>query len=190
MNKIPFYLLENKQKEGVIKDNEIKENNLNDLNNLVNKLEKEVAKLDKLIDYENFKNEEITKKIYLLNKLRLFLEIKIYESEFENNNPKMKKIIDKLELLNKNIEIIKEYNNLLYNKNRTKALDTLTVVNTIFLPLSLIVGYFGMNFKSMGCPAEKTGILTIKYGQTLVFILMIIVTVFIIYSFKINLIPF
>ena len=50
-------------------------------------------------------------------------------------------------------------------ENKKKAIDTLTIVNTIFLPLALITGYFGMNFKSMGAPSNKTGIFTLKYGQ-------------------------
>ena len=38
----------------------------------------------------------------------------------------------------------------------------LTLVATIFLPLSFITGFFGMNFKSMGVPSLKNGIFTIK----------------------------
>lgn len=95
----------------------------------------------------------------------------------------MGKFSKRLELLNKNITIIQNYNTQLHNRNQSKALDTLTVVNTIFLPLTLIVGYFGMNFRSMGCPTTKTGILTLKYGQTFVFILIILITCFTIFLF-------
>lgn len=37
----------------------------------------------------------------------------------------------------------------------------LTLISTIFLPLSFIVGFFGMNFASMGNPGIKDGILAI-----------------------------
>lgn len=143
-----------------------------------------------MVDFKKPNHDLITDRIFYINKLRLFLEIKIYETEFEKNNPKMGKFSKRLELLNKNITIIQNYNTQLHNRNQSKALDTLTVVNTIFLPLTLIVGYFGMNFRSMGCPTTKTGILTLKYGQTFVFILIILITCFTIFSFKNNLIPF
>lgn len=40
-----------------------------------------------------------------------------------------------------------------------------SMIGTIFIPLSFIVGFFGMNFKSMGVPSLKKGIFTIKYAQ-------------------------
>jgi magnesium transporter len=196
MNNIPFFLL-NKKKKEIISENldslNINKDSLtneNYLNNLINKLEKEVSKLDDLVGFKKPDHELITDRIFYINKLRLFLEIKIYKSKFDKNNPEMEKLIKRLELLNKNINIIQTYNTQLYNKKQSKALDTLTVVNTIFLPLTLIVGYFGMNFKSMGCPTTKTGILTFKYGQTFVFILIILITCFTLFLFKNNLIPF
>jgi len=39
------------------------------------------------------------------------------------------------------------------------------MIGTIFIPLSFIVGFFGMNFESMGVPSIKKGIFTIKYAQ-------------------------
>ena len=40
----------------------------------------------------------------------------------------------------------------------------LSLIATIFLPLSFIVGFFGMNFKSMGVPSLTKGIFTIKHA--------------------------
>ena len=40
----------------------------------------------------------------------------------------------------------------------------LTLIATIFLPLSFIVGFFGMNFKSMGAPSLSKGIFNIKHA--------------------------
>ncbi len=47
----------------------------------------------------------------------------------------------------------------------------------IALPLAIITGYFGMNFKSMGNPTHKKVILSIGYGQKLVFFLFFVSTV-------------
>jgi Mg2+ and Co2+ transporter CorA len=39
------------------------------------------------------------------------------------------------------------------------------MIGTIFIPLTFIVGFFGMNFQSMGVPSLKKGIFTIKHAQ-------------------------
>lgn len=79
-----------------------------------------------------------------------------------------KYLLSEIQILEKELKIINEFHlNILHFKKK-RRLDILTLVNTIFLPLSLIVGYFGMNFKSMGGPGQ---ILTNKNGQILVFTL-------------------
>lgn len=60
---------------------------------------------------------------------------------------------------------------------QNKLMRVCTVVATIFLPLTLIVGWYGMNFTYM--PE-----LTWKYGYLYVIILTIVVCVFLIYWFK------
>lgn len=45
----------------------------------------------------------------------------------------------------------------------------LTLIATIFLPLSFIVGFFGMNFKSMGAPSLSKGIFNIQHAQIHIF---------------------
>ena len=52
-----------------------------------------------------------------------------------------------------------------------KKLNFMTLLNLIFLPLGIIVGYFGMNFKSMN---HSNGIFSVKYGNTFVILLFII----------------
>ena len=48
------------------------------------------------------------------------------------------------------------------------SIDTLSKISFIFLPLSFIVGYFGMNFTTMGMVGHnvnKGGILMHKHGH-------------------------
>ena len=52
------------------------------------------------------------------------------------------------ELLNR-LDNVDKYNMINIQQQQQKTLDTLTIISTIFLPLTLIVAYFGMNFKKM-----------------------------------------
>jgi hypothetical protein len=58
-----------------------------------------------------------------------------------------------------------------------RSIDTLSKISFIFLPLSFIVGYFGMNFTSMGMVGhnvDKQGILMWKYGHIFIKFLLIV----------------
>ena len=59
----------------------------------------------------------------------------------------------------------------------------LTIIATIFLPLGVIVGYFGMNFKSMGAPSLKKGIFNTPNAQNYVFWLGLIASILVISIF-------
>jgi len=59
----------------------------------------------------------------------------------------------------------------------------LSLVSTIFLPLSFIVGFFGMNFKSMGSPTLKKGILNINHAEKFIFAISGIAIITIIAAF-------
>ena len=50
----------------------------------------------------------------------------------------------------------------------------LTIIATIFLPLNFIVSYFGMNFKSMGAPTIKPGILNLDHAQYYIFFFVLV----------------
>ena len=57
-----------------------------------------------------------------------------------------------------------------------RSIDTLSKISFIFLPLSFIVGYFGMNFTSMGMVGhnvDKQGILMWKHGHIFIKILLL-----------------
>lgn len=165
--------------------------NLEDVEKNIIVLEKQVSDLDNKISFEKPDHEYISNARFAINKLKLFLELKILGLELhqEEHKKRLENIMKRLHVVDKNLEIIKDFNTALHNKRQTKALDTLTIVNTIFLPLTLIVGYFGMNFKSMGCPTIKTGILTMEYGQIFVIGLCISITLLIYLLFKFEIIP-
>ena len=72
-----------------------------------------------------------------------------------------------------------------YQENVLKGFEShlLTLIATIFLPLSFIVGFFGMNFKSMGAPSLSKGIFNIPHAQLHIFWVSIIVIGLIIWFF-------
>lgn len=106
-----------------------------------------------------------------LNKLYNYKRLAI-----KNNDDKhMKKIdfyIDYLE------NIVSHLNSLQQN--------IFSMIGTIFIPLSFIVGFFGMNFKSMGSHTLKKGIYTIKHAQhKLGIIFLLIITLTILFYIKV-----
>ena len=90
---------------------------------------------------------------------------------------KWQDLLNRVELSRKIID--KESSSIRYDLDfkTHKSIDTLSKVSFIFLPLSFIVGYFGMNFTSMGIMGHnvnKSGILMWKYGHKFVFSLILI----------------
>ena len=91
-------------------------------------------------------------------------------NEYEN-------ILDGIE---KNLEQL-----ISYNKNMIKpdySTEFANIVNIIYLPLAVIVGYFGMNFASMGAHGKKDpGVFNEKQGQLFVFTISTIVIILYMY---------
>jgi Mg2+ and Co2+ transporter CorA len=64
----------------------------------------------------------------------------------------------------------------------------LSLISTIFLPLGFVVGFFGMNFKSMGNPGISKGILSINHSERFIFFLAVItiISVMLIFNYLFN----
>jgi Mg2+ and Co2+ transporter CorA len=121
------------------------------------------------IDNKDSWNKYPTKQY--LNKLYNFKRLAIKN----NDDTHIKKInfyIDYLE------NIVNHLNSLQQN--------IFSMIGTIFIPLSFIVGFFGMNFKSMGAHTLKKGIYTIKHAQhKLGFVFLLIITLTILFYIKV-----
>ena len=68
--------------------------------------------------------------------------------------------------------ILENIDDNLDHENRKLNNFKMTIVSalgTIFLPLGFITGYFGMNFRSMGNPSLKTGVLATKHVERFIF---------------------
>ena len=170
-----------------INDNTLRkvDNEIEDVINTLVYIDEKILNKD-LIDTRKLSNMmfNIRRRIFKVN-------FKIHELELltRGNNKKIERMKRKLKFMHENFKLINDYNIQILQRNKKKAIDTLTIVNTIFLPLALITGYFGMNFKSMGAPSNKTGIFTLKYGQGFVLALFVSLTLFVVFLFYSNILP-
>lgn len=102
----------------------------------------------------------------------------IFYFRYYANDPKKQKQVT---------DIINHY--IKYLDHQSKYLDffsnnILTLVATIFLPLTFITGFFGMNFESMGVPSLKKGIFTIKNADFWIAIFSIAIIIIMGYQFN------
>jgi len=129
---------------------------------------------------------ENSKRFTDINKLYLELRLRLnhINNELEKKSNKMYKN-DKIEIYEKRLSKVKGSLDLLNEElqreteeMQSSKLHMLTLIETIFLPLGVITGYFGMNFSSMGGHVgtkhkPAPGVLGVKYGQGFVWFLII-----------------
>ena len=124
----------------------------------------------------------------LFNVRKLYLETEIYLNKAllsgRINKSDIEKETNQLDIYNKNLTYIDQYyNNILKNKQK-QSVDSLTLITLIFLPLTLITGYFGMNFKSMGSPSARVGIFAKAKAHSFVFSLFVVSVIIILILVK------
>jgi len=101
--------------------------------------------MDEIYDLENKIKNELTEKD-IKKYIELTMELK---RKYLNDQEKYTILSHIQEYLKYKIDI-----------NNHKNLNIISLINTLFLPLGIIVGFFGMNFKSMGSPTNDHGIFT------------------------------
>ena len=165
------------------------ESDLIDLENRLDGLNNDFLSQDKSLmeNTERFRN---INKVYL--EIRLRLNHIMHELEKESNekykSEKVKNYDNKMEKMKASLDLLNEELQRETDENQSYTLNMLTLVETIFLPLGVLTGYFGMNFSSMGGHVgdghkPAPGILGIRYGQGFVWGIMLICTLIILYSF-------
>jgi hypothetical protein len=120
--------------------------------------------------------------VYAYSKNIIFFKIKLLSI---SENVDYKKKYKDFDIYLKNINKMEQVNNYLYNyiyklNHRDFIKDYSSIIQIIFLPLCVLVGYYGMNFKSMGSPALKNGVFNMPDGQ--LFVTGIVLVLVIIYS--------
>lgn len=161
---------------------------IDELDELINRLNADFLSGDKMA-MSNF-DERLAevKKRYLELYLRiesLLTQKKILKEKKIDVTP-LAKSQEKLAEFKVIIDLLVEEKNSKEQEKQGQSLHILTIVETIFLPLGVITGYFGMNFQSMGNDLgdKPFGIYSIKYGQLFVFLLFFLSILFIVLGFR------
>jgi len=161
------------------------------LDDIVNSIEKIEHRLISKPDNEILKEIEIQKR-KLIELRKIVFPLKEIASHLERIiNPLIEKsnhyyfseikdnCITVLEEIDDNKQILDGFSNLYFavqGQRMNQVMKLLTVVSSIFIPLTFIVGVYGMNFKHM--PE-----LTMKYGYYICWGIMFLITSILLYTF-------
>jgi Mg2+ and Co2+ transporter CorA len=107
---------------------------------------------------------EVTNNSLSIDEINAYLEL-VIRLKFEN--------IDNDKEYNK-LSHIQEYLEHKVDINNHVNLNLISLLNLFFLPLGVIVGYFGMNFNSMGVNTLSKGVYKEQDGFRLVIMLSVI----------------
>ena len=137
----------------------------------------------KIIDEEilnwNKKDNNKLKKIYtgLENIKRKVIRIQLSFVDDELfNSEKHTMSLRQVDNLMKAINISESFLHIVHEQQNRKNMRHLSIITTIGLPLSIITGFFGMNFKFMGIDPGGNGILRWKNAE-LILVTIIIFTI-------------
>lgn len=89
----------------------------------------------------------------------------------------------------KNYRVLKHIHEILHHersKLNSLKMSVISTMGSIFLPLGFIVGYFGMNFQSMGSPSLNSGVFSVKHIDKFVIGISVGLALVIIIMYKIR----
>lgn len=167
-------------------DNKIMENIEINISNLEDKIQEEHIEKTFISELVSIKKELIVIRNYYEQFVTIGEELQENENDiFSEEDLRYFKIFtDKVSRLSNNTAMLKDYTvqvreayDALLNYNINKVMKIFTVVTTIFMPLTLIVGWYGMNFANM--PE-----LHWSYGYPLVIIMSMAIFIICIIFFK------
>lgn len=129
--------------------------------------EKRIGKIRLIEEYINHYEFLVLEEVMILKKQNLAYD-------------KWQQLINRLESSRKIIDKLTTTLQYTLDIQTHTSIDTLSKVSFIFLPLTFITGYFGMNFTTMGMVGynvNKKGVLMWKHGHTFVRLLLLFVLI-------------
>lgn len=163
---------------------------LEGINKQMDDISEKMIDIEKSIIKGDTDNKDVHAKIYATRKLYLRAQLTLNQQLLSGKlqQDDIGSTLRRLRLINKNLNFLDRYYNNIMQVKQKQSIDSLTLVTLVFLPLTLITGYFGMNFKAMGSPSMGRGIFTWRRGEHLVFFLFIISIVVILALVKMDVI--
>ena len=141
------------------------------LRDLFNDLERQFDDLNESILTGKMSNKQTAKAISAIRSKMLYASLLYSQRKIKDPTGDWTDNDRIFGLLQDNLRYITAYEETNILRQQKSNINLLTWVNTIFMPLTLIVGFYGMNFASMGSPSRTTGLFTMKHGQLWVFFL-------------------
>ena len=141
------------------------------IQDLFDDLEKQFDNLNESILKGEMSNMQTTKTISAIRSKMLYASLLYSQRKIKDPTGDWTDDDRMFGLFQDNLKYITAYEETNILRQQKSNINLLTWVNTIFMPLTLIVGFYGMNFASMGSPSRTTGPFAMKHGQLWVFFL-------------------
>jgi Mg2+ and Co2+ transporter CorA len=145
-------------------------------------IKKELLKINiNVLDLENqalINDNKLTdtKMVLKIRSKVIKLEKEYREFIYKNKKKDDQNIDNIINRIEKRLDIINDLNKVILDKKLNEQQKILTIINAIFLPLGILVGYFGMNFKYF------ESILDIENPHIFMFIMFMVLGTVIYYS--------
>ena len=149
------------------------------INAKITKIENQIREFEeKIVNKKHFSDRrgiikierDILKLLMYINDLGMK-----FNTDFMNEKNRLLRIKSSLKLISKYAEYI-------IDSRTSMSMNLIALVNLLFLPITVIVGYYGMNFNSM----YKKGAFKLKQGERWVMTIMfvsILLSFFVVYYF-------
>lgn len=148
----------------------LNKNNENDLTFEIQNLKREVLKLRKVI----FPLKDLINKIQKTENSYISKDTDFYFLDLEDH---LLQIIDSIEIYREMIVGLMEMQLTVVSNKMNGVMKVLTIISTIFIPMTFIAGVYGMNF-------ENIPELSFKYGYYIFWIVIIVILILLILFFK------
>jgi magnesium transporter len=141
---------------------------------------------NRIAEIHNLKNNLLTARKYIIHLREAIMSLLNEEPEQirDDNYKYLQDLLDHIKFVYESIETFREdqkslmeLNNSNMNNNLNQVMKTLTIIATIFIPLTFVAGIYGMNFEYM----PELGW---KYGYAGVWGIMIILSALMIWYMK------
>ena len=166
------------------------EKKLNEMGKKIQNLQKSLANNefdDKQINTLRTYEKEIFELVFQIDNVLIMTNERALDDKYQKTLPaqtvireKVMMLLNRAKFLREQLKMIQDWEDNIDDEDRNESLDIITLTQIIFLPLSFLTGYFGMNFiKKIPKGWSQATLLEIMF-----FISIVIVMVWILYKYN------